>query len=58
MRRVIGIVVLTVSALAGIMLLLTGNLARSRVLQEASWSGGTGPSQWTETVTVVAFSPN
>jgi hypothetical protein len=58
MRRVIGIVVLALTAIAGVVLFLTGHLATSQVLQEASQSGGIGSAQWTETITVVAYYPN
>jgi hypothetical protein len=58
MRRVIGIVVLAATVIAGIILLLTGNLGHSQVLQGVSRSGGTGSVQWTESDTMVAYYPN
>jgi hypothetical protein len=59
MRRVIGIVVLALTAIAGVVLFLTGHLATSQVLQGvSSQSGGIGSAQWAETITVVDYYPN
>jgi hypothetical protein len=58
MRRVVGIVVLALTAVAGVVLFLTGHHATSQVLQGASQSGGIGSAQWTEITTTVAYYPN
>ena len=54
MRRLIGIVLLVLSTIAGIALLATDHLGSPRLVYAAS--GGTPSSRWE--VTCMAFSPN
>ena len=54
MRRIFGILVLAISAVAGVVLLATGSLGSSRVVNDVSWNMGSVHL----TVTDVAFDPN